>query len=416
MTDPILVTLEKQVFGGETMGHLDDHRPVFVPFALPGERVRLHLVEEKHSYARAELLEIVEASPGRIQPRCRFFGICGGCHYQHMPYASQLEVKSGILLDQLSRIGKVNNPPIQPVQNCPTPWNYRNQVQFHLGSDGRLGFQAPNSSQVVAVSECHLPEAPLNSLWPELMVEPGTGIQKVSLRLGMDDELLLLLESNSPAPPGLEVQAGVSVVHRYKGEGLVLAGDEHVHMEIIPPGSDPGSQKRSFQVSAGSFFQVNTRMAEALVGHLLEILPDRMETLLDVYCGVGLFSSFLAPRVQRLIAIEVSPSACNDFCINLDEFDHVELYEAPAEQVLPALQVKPDVILVDPPRAGLGRNCLQAILAMQPRILVYISCDPSTLARDTRHLLAAGYLLQRVTPFDLFPQTFHIESVSLFTQ
>jgi 23S rRNA (uracil1939-C5)-methyltransferase len=172
---------------------------------------------------------------------------------------------------------------------------------------------------------------------------------------------------------------------------------------------------RLFHVSAASFFQVNTGMAEKMVTHLQAKLPATpATTLLDVYCGVGLFSAFFAPRVGRLIGVESSPSACADFEINLDEFDNVELYEAPAEDVLPALDVKPDIVILDPPRAGLERRTLVALLVLDPQRIAYVSCDPSTLARDAARLYIGGFQLVQVTPFDLFPQTYHIESISIF--
>jgi 23S rRNA (uracil1939-C5)-methyltransferase len=155
-------------------------------------------------------------------------------------------------------------------------------------------------------------------------------------------------------------------------------------------------------------------MAGKMVSHLLERLHlSPQTTLIDVYCGGGLFSAFLAPRVGRLIGIESSPSACKDFAVNLDEFDHVELYEAPAEDVLPHLDAKPDAILVDPPRAGLERRALDGIATLNPQTIAYVSCDPATLARDIARLIANGYRLVEVTPFDLFPQTYHIESISI---
>ena len=136
--------------------------------------------------------------------------------------------------------------------------------------------------------------------------------------------------------------------------------------------------------------------------------------LLDIYCGVGLFSAFFAPKVKQVIGIEISPAACEDFAINLDEFDNVELYEALAEDVLPQLNIRPDIVIVDPPRAGLDKKALDAILTLNPKTLAYISCDPSTLARDAARLIAGGYTLLEVTPFDLFPQTYHIECISIF--
>lgn len=411
MPDSILINLEKFTYGGDAMGRLPDSRAVFVPFALPGEQVRVRLLEEKRGYARAELLEIIQPVPERVPARCPHFGVCGGCHYQHLSYASQLEIKTGILRDQLIRIGQISNPPIQPIQACPDPWNYRNNVQFHLDRDGKLGFQAPNSKRIVPIQECHLPQAALNKLWPQLEFEMDTGIERLSLRLGIDEDILLKLESNQPEIPGLDIQAGISVVHQYEGETILVAGDDHILMEIE---SSHASERRSFQVSAGSFFQVNTYMAGKMVDHVLSNLPDRMDTLWDVYCGVGLFSAFLAPHLRHLVGIEASPSACEDFIVNLDEFENIELYEATAELALPALQAIPEVILVDPPRAGLEKKVAEAILAIKPKTLVYVSCDPATLARDSRQLLNGGYHLQQITPFDVFPQTYHIESISIF--
>jgi 23S rRNA (uracil1939-C5)-methyltransferase len=161
-------------------------------------------------------------------------------------------------------------------------------------------------------------------------------------------------------------------------------------------------------------------MAAGLVAHLLEKLPNYQPlksdaTLLDVYCGVGLFSAFLAPLVSRLVGIESSPAAASDFVANLDEFDHVELYEATAEEVLPNLDIAPDIVLLDPPRSGISRRAMDGLLELASPLLVYISCDPATLARDARRLTARGYRLEQITPFDLFPQTYHIESISFWT-
>lgn len=398
--------LEKLTYGGEAMGRLPDNRAVFVTFGLPGERVRVRLVEEKKNFARGEIVELVEPSLDRIKAKCKHFGECGGCHYQHLRYERQLQVKTSILIDQLQRIGKIETPPVQPMVACPNPWNYRNHVQFSLNENGRLGFQAPNSNKVIPISECHLPEPSINELWTQLEFEPETGIERVSLRLGMDDDLMLVLESDSPEPPELEIEAEVSVVHVYEENTVVLAGSDHVRMRILD---------RDFKVSAPSFFQVNIVMAEKMVEHLIANLPIYQSTIiLDVYCGVGLFSAFLAPKCGRVIGIESSESACEDFAVNLDEFDNVELYEDEAEAAIPHLEAKPDIVLVDPPRAGLDKAVVDGILNLSPGLIAYVSCDPSTLARDAARLINGGYKLREVTPFDLFPQTYHIESISLF--
>lgn len=398
--------LEKLTYGGDAMGRLPDSRAVFVPFGLPGERVRVRLTEEKKHFARGEIVEIITSANDRIQPRCKHFGECGGCHYQHLPCEKQLMAKTDILIDQLQRIGRIENPPVEPMVPCPSPWNYRNHVQFSLNQDGRLGFQAPNSNQVIPIDECHLPEETINNLWPRLEFEPETDVERVSLRLGSEDDLMLILESNSPQPPDVEIEAGISIAHVYEGNTVVLAGSDHLLMRVLG---------REFRVSAASFFQVNTVMAEKMVQHLLATLPvSPTSTLLDVYCGVGLFSAFLAPKCGRVIGIESSESACEDFAVNLDEFNHVELYEAEAEAVIPRLEVKPEFVVVDPPRAGLDKAVVDGILKLNPRLIAYVSCDPSTLARDAARLVHGGYRLRQVTPFDLFPQTYHIESISIF--
>ena len=393
------------------MGRLSDpltgaaSRAVFVPFGLPGERVRIRLTEEKRGFARGELVEILDAAPERIEPRCKHFGQCGGCHYQNLSYESQLKAKADILRDQLQRIGKIENPPVRPTVASANPWNYRNHIQFHLDGDGKLGFLAPNSNRVIPISECHLPGASINLLWPQLEFESDTGIDRVSIRAGTDGELMLVLESDSPDAPELDIEAGISVAHVFDENVVVIAGEDHVTIKVLD---------REFRVSSASFFQVNTGMVGKMVEHLLAKLPVEQSVILDVYCGVGLFSAFLAPKCKQLIGVESSLSACEDFAANLDEFDNVELYEDTAENVLPALNIKPDIVLIDPPRAGVEKEALDAILKMNPKMIVYVSCDPSTLGRDAARLINGGWKLVEVTPFDLFPQTYHIESISVF--
>jgi len=412
------ITLEKLTYGGEAMGRLADGRAVFVPFGLPGEVVKVRLVQEKQNYAHSELVEIVKSAHERIEPRCKHFTTCGGCHYQNLIYEKQLEVKTEILRDQLQRIGKIQNPPIQPIVASPQEWNYRNHIQFHLTNEGKLGFVrslTPNASPqgteefILAITECHLPESNIDFFWPNLQFESKATIERVSLRSGMDDELMLVLESETAETPELEVEADISVVHIYQNHPVVIAGRDHLFINVLDA---------EFRVSAGSFFQVNTHMAQKMVGHVLANLPvSPSATLLDVYCGVGLFSKFLAPKYAKIIGIESSASACEDFTFNLDEFDHIELYEGMAEQILPAFTGHASSVMhmiVDPPRAGIEKHALDAIINLKPQIIIYVSCDPSTLARDAARLISGGYRLSDVTPFDLFPQTYHIESISVF--
>lgn len=406
------IILEKLTYGGEAMGRLSDGRAVFVPFGLPGETVRIQLTQEKQNFARGEILEILKPSPNRITPKCKHFTQCGGCHYQHLPYEKQLLAKADILRDQLQRIGKIENPPVQPTVASPEQWNYRNHVQFHLTDDGKIGFINAKGNATLPIEECHLPEASINAIRDDLQFESRMNLERASLRSGADDDLMLILESETEETPELEIEADISIVHIYEDHPVVIAGSNSLTIQIL--GKD-------FHVSAPSFFQVNTPMAEKMVQHLQAQLPtpDSQFTLIDLYCGVGLFSKFFADKYTKVIGIESSPSACEDFAINLDEFDNVELYEGAAEEILPALAsqlTQPIHMIVDPPRAGIDKHALDAILQINPQVIACVSCDPSTLARDAARLIKGGYTLQHVTPFDLFPQTYHIESISIFTR
>jgi 23S rRNA (uracil1939-C5)-methyltransferase len=415
------INLEKLTYGGEAMGRLPDGRAIFVPFGLPGETVRVRLTQEKQNFARGELLEVLTASPKRIDPKCKSFfsplpkgegagaRACGGCHYQNLSYENQLKAKEEILRDQLQRIGKIENPPLKQIIASPLEWNYRNHVQFHLTAEGKVGFVNSKGNSVFPIEECHLPETSIDSFWRDLQFDSNKDIQRVSLRAGRDEELMVLLESENAEAPELEIEADVSVIHLFDERPVVIAGQDFLTITVL---------EKDFHVSAASFFQVNTKMAEKMIQHLLTCLPVSLSTtLLDIYCGAGLFSKFFASKCKLVIGIESSESACEDFAFNLDEFDNVELYEGAAEEILPGLAGRLDsstYIIVDPPRAGLERHALDAILNIKPQIIAYVSCDPSTLARDAARLINGGYRLVEVTPFDLFPQTYHIESISIF--
>lgn len=403
------ILLEKLTYGGEAMGRLPDGRAIFVPFGLPGEHVRVELTEDKKNFARGKLLELLTASSERIVPKCKHFGKCGGCHYQNLPYEKQLQAKTEILRDQLQRIGKIEIPSVSQMVPSPLEWNYRNHVQFHLTAEGKVGFMNAKGNSTLPIEECYLPETGINAFWPELQFESNKDVERVSLRAGQDEELMVVLESEDPETPELEIEADVSVVHLFDEHAVVIAGQDNLIFNIL--GQD-------FRVSAASFFQVNTKMAEKIVEHLISKLPvSASTTLLDVYCGVGLFSKFFATKCQQVIGIETSESACEDFAFNLDEFDNVELYEGAAEEILPGLAGRLDsstFAIVDPPRAGIEKHALDAIISIKPQFIAYVSCDPSTLARDAARLTNGGYRLMEVTPFDLFPQTYHIESISIF--
>jgi len=237
------LTVDNAAYGGESIGRLSDGRAVFVPYTIPGETIRVKITEEKKRYARGELLEVIEPSPFRVRPRCHHFGICGGCHYQHIAYKQQVVIKRSILKDQLERIGRLANPPIEETIASPKIYNYRNQVQFHLSGGGKPGFILADKKGVLEISECHLPEEPLNKFWPLLEIEPQTGISTLGLRLGMDDDILLALNSSEVFDAEFNIESlPVSVVHTSPQEVQILAGSSYTFMQV---------RGRKLRVSAG---------------------------------------------------------------------------------------------------------------------------------------------------------------------
>jgi 23S rRNA (uracil1939-C5)-methyltransferase len=399
------VTLQEMVFGGDAIGRLPDGRAVFVPFGLPGEKVSITITEEKQSFARGRITELLLPSPQRIQPRCKHFGVCGGCNYQHMDYSSQLEVKRQIVRQQLQRLAGLTDFPVEAVVPSPNQWNYRNSIQFHVSPQGRLGFQRAGSNDLIEISECHLPAENINTLWLQVGFEGGSGIDRLQLREGCESDMIMGLESRSDQPPDFTVDFPISAVFLGPDSHYVLSGDDFILMQV---------KERLFRVSVSSFFQANLDQAAAMVDHVLKLAGNlKGKTVVDAYCGVGLFSAFMAGQSKRLVAIEVSESSCNDFAVNLDEFNNVELYIDQVENVLPSLDLKPDIVVVDPPRAGLDARVAAALAKAKPQKIIYVSCDPATLARDVKRLAQNGYELKSVTPFDQFPQTSHIEVIAL---
>lgn len=390
-------------FGGDTFGRVEDGKPVFVPFAIPGERVRVRIPTTRKDYSIGELVEVLSPSPRRVQPRCRHFGICGGCHYQHLSYEHQLEIKQKIVLDQMRRIGKMQDPPVKAIVPSPLEWNYRNTMQFHISPGGRPGFRDTRGAEVVEVQECHLPLPELADLWPNLDIDPASGIDRVMLRAGSDGELLAGLEGTLEKPPELSIDFPLSLHYLGRQQDYLMAGDAFSTMTV---------NGVNFAVSPRSFFQVNLPQAEAMVKYVLSICEvSKTSTVLDLYCGVGLFSAFLAPRVKELAAVELSESACTDFALNLDAFDNVSLYIGKVENIVSSLEIKPDLVILDPPRAGLDKRVVEFLKAASPRQVIYVSCDPSTLARDCKRLVDGGFRVESIQPFDLFPQTYHVECV-----
>lgn len=403
----LTLSLDGLAYGGDAFGRDAAGRMAFVPFALPGERVLVEVVESHARWCRTRLVEVLEPSPDRVTPRCRHFGECGGCHYQHLASAAQPAAKRAIVQAQLERLGGFRQPPVTDTIPSPSAWNARNHMQFSLTADGRIGLQAARSHRVIALEECHLPAQAIADLWPALQLDPMPGLERLALRCSGDETQIVFHATHDPDVE-LELDRRASAVWLSPFGAHVLAGASSLVHDV---------RGRLFRVHAGSFFQAHPDLTPRLVDQVLAGAQAHAgQTAFDLYAGVGLFSAFLSERGLRLRAVEQAASACEDFAFNLAATDDIELFQAVVEDALAALPAHPDVIVADPPRAGLGRPVVEGLAALGAPRLVYVSCDPSTLARDGRWLTAAGYRLEQVTPIDMFPQTFHIETVSVWTR
>jgi 23S rRNA (uracil1939-C5)-methyltransferase len=377
---------------------------VFVPFGMASETVEIDVQDEHKRWARARLLSILDASPQRVVPRCQHFQMCGGCHYQHMAYETQLQAKTNIVRDQLQRLGGMDPTLVQDTIPCPEPWNYRSRLSLHLTPEGRLGFVTADGDRVFPLEACHLPTPAVDALWKNLDVTELEGVARVDVQSDDAGQNMIVFYADRPPEQELEIALETCVVWISPEGQWVLAGGEPLTFDVL---------NHSFQVSAGSFFQVNRLLTPKLVERAMAGLAlSAGETVFDLYAGVGLFSLFAAAQGAAVVGVESAASACLDYEANLEIYDGVDLYEASVDEVLPAIDRRADAIIADPPRAGLGSRVVADIARLAPERFVYVSCDPATLARDARGLAEGGYELIECVPIDLFPQTFHIETVS----
>ena len=415
MPRPIDITLDAIAHGGEAVGRLAG-KAVFVPFAVPGEKVRIEIVDERERWARARLLEVLDPSPDRIVPPCPYFGPdqCGGCQWQHIAYERQVLLKGEIVTDQLRRLGRIAMPAVADVtaladEEGYLDYGYRNHVQFSTTPEGRLGYRRAGGREVIAVDRCLLLSERLDQLHAALDLN-WPALKGATLRAAMNTgQALVLLETEGGDQPEVEIDLPAACALRTPGGLQPLIGEPWIEEEVAG---------RRYRISAESSFQVNTVGAQALVEIVAAyagLAPT--DVLLDAYCGVGLFALALAGSAAAVIGIESSPSACEDFAHNALGLDSVSLYEGPVDAVLPALAAdaqRVDVAIIDPPRAGAGSGVIHDLAALGPRRVVYVSCDPATLGRDSVYLTEAGYVLIEAQPVDMFPQTYHVETVALW--
>jgi 23S rRNA (uracil1939-C5)-methyltransferase len=414
-----LVQIEKPVYGGSFLAR-DEGKAVFVPFVLPGEQARVQIVEDKprRGYAKAELVEVVTPAPERVMPRCPYFGPCGGCQYQHATYDAQLRIKQQVLRETLERGGV--KPPEEISVLAAEPWQYRNRIRVGFDCGGNPGYRGRRSHAIVSIRECPiaapaLVEAALSAAEYFKQLPPAS--RPIELSLFCDAAETSLLASIFSAVPNRlppnELLSGL-LAHFPSLKGVELVEETEPQPRTIAQ-SGAGSLTYcaggfDYRVDHGAFFQVNRWLVDPFLHRVVGSHSGKLAW--DLFAGVGLFARQLAARFDRVIAVESSPSAVASLAANLAGSTGEPVPASTLDFLnRNAAGARPDLIVVDPPRAGLGEEIVSALGRVSAPALVYVSCDPATLARDLRGLLTDGYALESVLLVDLFPQTFHLESV-----
>lgn len=416
--------IEKPIYGGAGLAR-EQGKAIFVPFAIPGEHVEVELKQSKTSYAEAALIEVMEPSPERVTPRCPYFGRCGGCQYQHAGYAEQVRWKTAILEESLTRAGIASLPEIEAISA--EPYGYRNRIRLHVRERPfALGYMREHSHDLLPVSECPI-AAPALVAPMQLLEQEHAGLlagwaREIELFSDTPGEQLLLsvFAAHGSGPLRGRVEAlwsalraslpGVRGVTGYelpRGKGFARraasAGEDFLRYGV-------GAQ--TYRVSAGAFFQVNRFLVERMVN---EVCAGQSGSLAwDLFAGVGLFARGLQSRFERVIAVEAAPESAADLKLNLGADAKIVRATTLAylEQAARQLPHRPEYVVVDPPRAGLGKEVTALLGRVRAPHITYVSCDPATLARDLKSLLESGYRLHRLQLLDLFPQTFHLETIA----
>lgn len=443
----IQLELTDLAYGGDAVGR-HQGLAIFVPGGIAGETVEVEVVEERRGYARARLVKLLKPSPDRVTPPYPELGESGGFQWQHIAYNAQLQWKTHIVRELLARIGRFRDPQVELTIGMPDGsdiWKYRTVAQFSVGHDGAVGFNRVSSHDVLDMPDCPIVHPFLNEIYIKtrewILKKWGKGadefIGRFTIRVASvaspdatstkssQGQAMLTVEARNLNQPdaqenwrhyGEEIMAtipalaGIVILHAPGERGHVILGQDYIIDQILG---------KRFRISAESFFQVNGAQTPVLVEKVITALqPQHRDAILDGYSGVGLFTMFIAPRVSRMAAIESQPSAVADARANvaMNNLSGISIIEGTVERVLGKLIYNGqrfDGVLLDPPRAGCHPKALQSILNMKPRVIVYVSCDPSTLARDLAILSGGGYRLTSAQPIDMFPQTSHIETIAV---
>lgn len=412
--------IEKLVYGGDGLAR-HHGAAIFIPFVLPGEEAEVRITECRKKFQRGEALNIIARSADRVEAPCPYFTNCGGCQYQHAAYEAQLRYKEEILRETLRRVGRIEWEGPVTVHGSP-PWHYRNRAQWKIRRDGagaEIGYMRAASDSLCAVSRCPiispLLERTLGAL-RELLREDARfeGLREVECFADHADERLTLSAEFVGWPRGAAQLAAV-LQERIAGLQSILFGNAHRQKETAWGDGFLSYQAAGYEyrVSHGSFFQVNRFLIDQLAERVAAVAGEGAVAL-DLFSGVGLFSLPLAKKFGHVFAVESNLAAARDLDVNSQAGGGgIEAWHADVAEFLRKSRTTPNVVVLDPPRAGLSPDALHRLCKLRPSRIVYVSCEPSTLARDLAIFREKGYALAGLDLFDLFPQTFHMESLAL---
>lgn len=381
--DVVTTKLDTVAFGGNALGRIEGV-VVFVPFGVDGDEVTIEIGKAKKNYCQAVIKEILSPSSDRVEPRCPYFTICGGCQYQHISYEHQLVIKERQVGESFERIGRVKSPPVKKIIPSPLAFNYRGKAEFHIDLDDkgelRVGFIDEGGAFPVDIERCEIVDETINDAVRKVRDDIASGI------INVGEKRNIFWSHN-------DFLAAPFISRTVKG--------------------------KEFNTPYSGFFQTNLSLMDGLVDSVIMMgnCADS-NTVLDCYCGSGLFSLFLAPHVKRVIGIEGDRHSIKCARTNLQDYGitNAEFIEGPVEKILRQKvkgKIHVDAVLLDPPRIGCAKGVLDDIAEIRPEKIVYVSCDPATQARDVRYLIEKGFSLTEVQPIDMFPQTKHIEVIAL---
>ncbi|MCP5101679.1 MAG: class I SAM-dependent RNA methyltransferase [Chloroflexi bacterium] len=405
-TKPQTLKLLEMAHGGSAIARGKKRMTVFVPYGIPGELVRATITHQKNEHGYAELISVLQPSPDRIESQCSHFSICGGCHFQHIQYEAQLDLKRTVVVDQMARIGKIKDVPVSPMLPNPDSWAYRREIELSPVKEGGLGFWSPSERRVFPIAECPITQPELLTLLQDIDLELP-GLRKLTLRCGDDEALLAAIEVDEVEPPLLEADFPISVaIVMPNRSAATLVGDHYSVFQL---------KGRDFRVSPGCYLAASAAGMGQVVDAVLRMAAlTGSESIMELYSGVGTLTAFLAEQAAQVTAVEWNRDAVADTAVNLEHTDNVSVYEGRVEQVLPTLTESVDVMVINPPKTGLSRDASKVVVGKRPSRLIYVSSDVATMARDSRNLARSGYKLIEIQPIDMKPQSFHIETVSLW--